>query len=260
MGAIEWTEKTWNPTVGCSIVSTECRECYAMKMAHRLAAMGQEKYRDLTEVVNGNVVWNGTVRLDRKALEIPYETKKPTLWFVNSMSDLFHESLSRDDICSVWSVMVVCDRHRYQVLTKRPHKMRDFVNGWIGHMRSGSLRPIENIWLGTSVGYFQAKNRITELRETNAAVRFLSCEPLLGDLGTLDLSGISWVIVGGESGPHARTMDIEWARSIVRQCKEQSVKVFVKQLGRNPYLYKHAKGGDMNEWPEDLRIREFPAH
>jgi protein gp37 len=217
MSAIEWTKKTWNPTVGCSIVSAECRECYAMKMAHRLAAMGQDKYKGLTHVINGKVVWNGIVRLDRDSLELPYETKKPTLWFVNSMSDLFHETLSHDDICAVWSVMVVCDRHRYQVLTKRPDIMRDFVNGWIGHMRSGSLAPVANVWLGTSVGYRPAKHRIQELRDTNAAVRFLSCEPLIEDLGELDLSGIHWVIVGGESGPNARMCRAEWIQNVVDQ-------------------------------------------
>lgn len=292
MAKIQWTEKTWNPLAGCSIVSTECRECYAMKLAHRLAKMGQEKYQGLTEVRNGHVVWNGTVRLDRDALNIPYGRKKPTLYFVNSMSDMFHESLSHDDICSIWSVMVVCDRHRYQVLTKRPARMREFVNGWIQHMRAGSLAPVENVWLGTSVGYRLAKPRIDELRETNAAIRFLSLEPLLEDLGELDLRGIRWVIVGGESGPDCRPCNASWIRSIVHQCIDQHVAVFVKQLGKRPFdsdygagtfapedkrsiaiakelhmdhigfnliLPRDAKGGDILEFPKDLQVREYPA-
>lgn len=282
MSAIEWTEKTWNPTVGCSIVSTECRECYAMKMAHRLAAMKQDKYKGLTEIVNGNVVWNGTVRLDESSLPLPLRTAKRTIWFVNSMSDLFHQLLPFGDVDKVFAVMQHSQArgHIFQVLTKRADLMALYFrrpnlyemlmaeidkvrHQWGGleiHGFSDPARiPLPHVWLGTSVGYMPAKERIDHLRAVPAKVRFLSCEPLLSDLGTLNLEGIHWVIIGGESGPHARTMDIEWARNIVRQCKEQGVKVFVKQLGRNFSLYKHAKGGDMAEWPEDLRIREMPA-
>lgn len=271
MSAIEWTEKTWNPTVGCSIVSTECRECYAMKMAHRLAAMGQEKYQDLTEVVNGNVVWNGTVRLDPDALGIPLQFKRRKVFFVNSMSDLFHESLSYEDIERVFDVMLQGNQHIYQILTKRPERMKAFVDRFL----YPALLPnvLEMMWLGTSVGYKPAKDRIEHLRNTQAVTRFLSCEPLLEDLGELDLSGIDWVIVGGESGPKARMCRVEWVMRIVEQCRQQNVKVFVKQLGAYAVLdsrydqtisgatraLKHSKGGDMDEWPEELRIREFPA-
>jgi protein gp37 len=289
--SIEWTQATWNPTVGCSLKSPECFNCYAMLMAHRLAKMGQAKYQGLTRVIEngkhkGKIVWNGTVRLDRDSLDIPHDRKKPTLYFTDSMSDLFHAQLSDSDISEVWSTMVVTDdRHRYQVLTKCAERMRDFVNGWINHMRAATKEPVRNIWLGVSCGYKPAKKRIDALRETNAAVRFLSCEPLIEDLGELDLSGIHWVIAGGESGPRARPCNIEWIRNIVRQCRQQKVPVFVKQLGAKPYLHKaesvhiekpgmkfsmqsleinstfklkDPKGGDMSEWPKDLQVREYP--
>lgn len=281
---IEWTEATWNPLAGCSLVSPECLNCYAMLMAHRLAKMGQAKYQGLTRTVEhgsnkGKVVWTGKVRLDQASLDIPLSRKKPTLYFVNSMSDMFHESLTQDEICQIWTQMVVADWHTYQVLTKRPEIARDFVNGWIAHMRAASLAPVKHIWLGTSVGYKPAKKRIDALRETNAAVRFLSCEPLIEDLGELDLRGIHWAIVGGESGPGCRVTRLEWIRSIVQQCKEQNVPVFVKQLGSKPFsvpdricypkckeprpngFYKflvHGKGGDIKEFPKDLQVREYP--
>ena len=254
---IEWTDATWNPTVGCSIVSPECLNCYAMLMAHRLANIGQEKYQGLTQIVQqgsnkGKPVWNGMVRLDRDSLDIPMKRKKPTLYFVNSMSDLFHESLSHDDICQVWSQMVVADWHTYQVLTKRPHVAKQFVNAWIAHMRAESMAPVKNIWLGTSVGVKAAKRRIDFLRETNAAVRFLSCEPLLEDLGELDLTGIHWVIVGGESGPNARPMHPDWARSVRDQCKAAGVPFFFKQwgewLGTSPFDKKPEADVRRHEW------------
>lgn len=289
--AIEWTEATWNPTVGCSLKSPECFNCYAMLMAHRLGLMGQKKYQGLTRIIEngkhkGKIVWNGIVRLDVDSLMIPHERTKPTLYFTDSMSDLFHAQLSNSDISQVWSTMVVTDdRHRYQVLTKCPERMRDFVNGWINHMRAESKAPVNNIWLGVSCGYKPAKKRIEYLRETNAAVRFLSCEPLIEDLGNLDLRGIHWVIVGGESGPKARPCNIEWIRNIVSQCQRAHIPVFVKQLGSKPFFHKQEsvnidkpgfkfsmqsleinssfklndrKGGDMSEWPTDLQVREYP--
>lgn len=297
--AIQWCEQTWNPVVGCSIVSTECKRCYAMKMAQRLELMGQKKYEGLTKIVSTqldgkttkNVVWNGVVRLDREALNVPMNRKKPTMYFVNSMSDWAHESLSHSDMSEVYCAAIVADWHTYQFLTKRADRQRDYVNAYIHHMRAATLEPPKHIWLGTSVGIRQSRARIDQLRETIAAVRFLSCEPLLEDLGVLDLAGIHWVIVGGESGPGARPCDLAWIRSIVRQCREHGVSVFVKQIGSAPIdseyksgtfapedrrsiaiasqlgqshisfnllLPKHHKGGDMNEWPEDLRIREYP--
>jgi protein gp37 len=265
MSKIEWTGRTWNPLAGCSIVSTECKNCYAMRMAGRLEAMGQAKYAGLTQIVNGNTVWNGTVRLDREALNIPHDRKKPTTYFVNSMSDMFHESLSHEEICAVWSVMVVVDRHTYQCLTKRAERMKEFVNGWIRHMRDVTLRPVENIHLGVSVGYKLAKPRIDHLRDTIAAIRFLSCEPLLEDLGELNLEGIHWVIVGGESGPGARPFDLQWGHNIVEQCRKANVPVFVKQVGAKPtynglpVIGCGRKGGDPATWPEFLRFREFPV-
>jgi len=260
---IEWTEATWNPTVGCSIVSPECLNCYAMLMAHRLANIGQEKYQGLTQIVQqgsnkGKPIWNGVVRLNRESLDIPLKRKKPTLYFVNSMSDLFHESLPQDDICQVWSQMVVADWHTYQVLTKRPHVMKQFVNSWIKHMRAESNAPVKNIWLGTSVGVKAAKKRIDFLRETNSAVRFLSCEPLLEDLGEVNLDGIHWVIAGSESGPGARPADIGWFRNLRDQCVAAGVPFFLKQFAKGGKKIPTPKldGIQWTQYPEPLSSRE----
>ena len=285
MSTIQWTQETWNPVAGCSIVSTECKNCYAMRQAHRLAKMGQEeKYGGLTEKVNGHVVWNGRVKPAPQELDKPLQWRKPRMIFVNSMSDLFHADLPTSYIAEVFEVMLNAHWHTYQVLTKRPQRMQEFMDQFGDDCGTG-----EHIWLGTSVGYGVAKERIEYLRRTTAAIRFLSCEPLLEDLGELDLSGIHWVIIGGESGPGARPFDLNWARNIIRQCREQNVKVFVKQLGtvpmepeeqwrgrvvmrllsaKNhkrmpegfvPLKYQDRKAGEPAEWPEDLRIREFPA-
>lgn len=404
---IEWTEKTWNPVVGCTPVSPGCLNCYAATMAHRLEAMGQAAYVGLTVMKDSvrsgaastekrrirpaesqglnkcsdgqarspsrtsdgvagrrstsRAAFNGTVRLLENRLTDPLSWRKPTMAFVDSMSDLFHESVPFEFIDRVFAVMALTPRHTYQVLTKRPERMAAYlasfdddteVDGSAGMYRLGTAAgklldgawiwedgkrhrkaiehfiadthdhddedyeaqevpwPLPNVWLGASVeDQVRADERIPHLIRCPAAVRFLSCEPLLGPV---DLSGffggpyvglpgdkvhpsynfgVDWIIVGGESGGNARPCNVAWIRSVVDQCKGAGVPVFVKQLGARPFCGcgcgvgpartehlvslkpQHAacgksglevpirdrKGGDPAEWPEDLRVREFPS-
>jgi len=353
---IQWTDATWNPVVGCSLVSPGCTNCYAMQMAGRLEAMGRPTYSGLAKKANGRTVWTGKVRTLPDRLQEPLKWKKPRRVFVNSMSDLFHPDVPFEFIDQVFAVMALTPQHTYQVLTKRPERMAEYltrrvedddgwlvgsgaaegVNGvidswaegnceWLNKMNVwsedeglliarnipdyfGSPLLLPNVWLGTSVeDQERADERIPHLLKCPAAVRFLSVEPLLGDL---DLSaffggqyvglpgdkvhpnynfGIDWVIVGGESGHNARVCNVEWIRSIVRRCKAAGVAVFVKQLGAAPYRcagnhdpspvnpsrvdcggecgygcdklsLRDRKGGDPEEWPDDLRVREVPNH
>ena len=219
---IEWTDSTWNPVAGCKVVSPGCTNCYAMRMAARLSVMGQDKYRGLTRRSGRRYVWNGKIRLDYKSLEIPIRWRKPRLIFVNSMSDLFHDDVPDSFISEVWSTMARAKRHTFQILTKRPERMREFTT---------QLDLLPNVWLGTSVETSHYLWRIRELRATRAIVRFASFEPLLGPIYGADLAGINWVIVGGESGPGARPMESRWVRSIREQCEEQDVAFFFKQWG-----------------------------
>lgn len=220
--SIEWTEATWNPIAGCSIVSPGCKNCYAMRMAHRLNAMGQPKYSGLTRITGGRPKWNGRLRLDYQALELPHTWKTGRTIFVNSMSDLFHEDVPFRFIQSVFSVMQSTPRHTYQVLTKRSERLRRL---------SAKLEWPSNVWMGVSVEDRCYIKRIDELRSTRAAVKFLSLEPLLSDLGELDLSCIDWVIAGGESGPGARPIEAAWVRSIRDQCSKAGVAFHFKQWG-----------------------------
>jgi protein gp37 len=333
---IEWTDTTWNPIVGCSKISPGCANCYAATMAKRLAAMGQKQYAGLTDE-RGN--WTGKVNFVESSLNHPLHWRKPRRVFVCSMSDLFHESVPFEWIDRVFAVMAMCPQHQFQVLTKRPERMAEYLNGiesddgllnaCDGGYRLGSAAgclldairhcgnkaihefiddthgvqeddfgndreikdrrwPLPNVWLGTSVeNQEQADARIPHLLRCPAAVRWLSCEPLLGPI---DLSaffggeymaldgaqpnynfGISWVVIGGESGHGARPCDIQWIRDIVLQCGVTDVPVFVKQLGAEPRetqvgrtgrwslrTLADPKGGRMDEWPEDLRVREWP--
>lgn len=335
---IEWTDATWSPVVGCTPVSPGCKNCYAATFAARGL---HEKYVGLTVRRKGEngrtrAVFNGTVRCLPDQLTIPLQWRKPRRIFVCSMSDLFHKSVPFEFIDRVFAVMALCPQHTFQVLTKRPERMAEYLLArrevtWLSPGEAGSRRqmescqqivqinsngmlykgsggrrleraysscdewPLPNVWLGTSVeDQTNADTRIPHLLRCPAAVRFLSCEPLLGPL---DLSaffggpyvglpgdkvhenynfGINWVIVGGESGA-ARPCDVAWIRSIVKQCKAASVPVFVKQLGAWPvempmrwipddggeavsrwYKPSDRKGGDPSEWPEDLRVREMP--
>jgi protein gp37 len=208
---IEWTESTWNPVTGCSKISPGCKNCYAERMAKRLHAMGQPNYRNGFEVTT-----------QPHALELPLTWKKPQTIFVNSMSDLFHEDVSEDFILKVFETMNKADWHRYQILTKRSDRM---------FAMNETLPHSEHIWLGVTVESVDYKNRIDDLIKMNCKIKFISCEPLLGSLGELNLKGIDWVIVGGESGPGARPIKEDWILEIKEQCDEQEVPFFFKQWG-----------------------------
>lgn len=229
--AIEWTESTWNPVVGCTKVSTGCLNCYAERMARRLAAMARSAKKrgddpgrswNYTKVVDRRGGWNGKVHLDRDALEDPFRWKSRRTVFVNSMSDLFHEGVPLDFIRRAFAVMAACPQHTFQILTKRPHTAARY---------SKRLQWSPNIWMGSTLENEEAVTRIEHLRHTGAAVRFLSLEPLLGPLPRLRLDSIDWVIVGGESGPGARPMLKEWVTDIRDQCLAQGIAFFFKQWG-----------------------------
>jgi protein gp37 len=221
---IEWTDATWNPVAGCSIVSAGCTHCYAMEMARRLEAMEVAKYAGLTRRSGGRTLWNGVVREDESALAIPHRWRKARKIFVNSMSDLFHERVSNAFILKVWQVMRDTPRHHYQILTKRPERMAAVVSTLVNDV-------LPNVWLGTSIENAEVVERIDHLRAVPAAIRFLSFEPLIGPVGDVDLSGIHWAIVGGESGHSARPIREEWIDEIHAQCEEHETAFFFKQWG-----------------------------
>lgn len=304
--AIEWTERTWNPVLGCSLVSPGCVNCYAMRQAHRMSGPGK-RYEGFTKLGPRGPIWTGGVAVDWRRLEEPIHRRTPSVYFVNSMSDLFHEGLTDDEIASLFITMERSPQHTFQVLTKRAARMRQWVNNY------GAIRlknwPLPNVWLGVSAeDQTRLDGRVPELLATSAAVRFVSAEPLLGPL---DLDGdwvsgqgflrgwhtepvhghhgpggecidcpvaeqvqnprLDWVIVGGESGPYARGMDVAWARDVVHQCRSAQVACFVKQMGADSFdsdrtangasellRLRDRKGGDPAEWPKDLRVREMP--
>lgn len=221
---IEWTDVTWNPVAGCSIESAGCSNCYAMRMAARLAAMGSSKYAGLTRKSGGRVVWTGKVALDVRALSAPYKWRKPRKVFVNSMSDLFHPNVSDEFIASVWRVMVETPQHTYQVLTKRPKRMRELVS-------RPSFASAPNIWIGTSVENAALLHRIEDLRAIPGFIRFISFEPLIGPVGEVNLKEIDWAIVGGESGPRSRPMEQAWVQQIEDRCRIYGTAFFFKQWG-----------------------------
>ena len=221
---IEWTDATWNPVAGCSLQSAGCTHCYAMQMARRLEAMGIKKYKGLTRHSGGRTRWTGDVRLDESALDIPLRWRTPRKIFVNSMSDLFHEKVPQSFVRKVWTITQRTPRHHYQILTKRPDRMADIVEQMPGS-------PLANVWLGTSVENCNVVDRINDLKRAPAAIRFLSFEPLIGPVGRIDLDGIHWAIVGGESGPRARPIKEAWIDEIYEQCGDQSVAFFFKQWG-----------------------------
>lgn len=208
---IEWTEVTWNPTTGCTKVSQGCKICYAEPMSKRLRAMGQEKYKDAFKV-----------RIHPSELERPKKWRKPRVVFVNSMSDLFHEEIPLDFIKKVFETMNSTPRHTYQILTKRAERLAQV---------SAELKWTDNIWMGVSVENSGVENRIDELKKCGAKIKFLSCEPLLGPLSNLNLKGIDWVIVGGESGAKARPIKKEWIIDLKEQCEKSKTAFFFKQWG-----------------------------
>lgn len=229
--SIEWTHSTWNPVVGCTMVSAGCANCYAERMARRLAAMAAAaagrgaspgRTGNYLPVINARGRWSGKLFLDWNALDDPLRWRKPRRVFVNSMSDLFHEDVPLDFIQRLFEVMNRCRQHEFQVLTKRPH---------IAAKLSKALTWTPNIWLGASVENTAVLHRIEFLRQTGAAIKFLSLEPLLGPLTHLPLAGLDWVIVGGESGPGARPLRPEWVRQIRNQCVTAGVPFFFKQWG-----------------------------
>lgn len=209
--SIEWTESTWNPVTGCTKISPGCKYCYAERMANRLQAMGQPNY------VNGF-----ELALHEQVLKLPLQWKKPQTIFVNSMSDLFHKEIPVEFVLRVFEVMTRADWHQYQILTKRSDRLLELdpILQWAPH-----------IWVGVSVENQDYTFRIDHLRETGAKIKFLSLEPLLGPLHGLNLKGIDWVIVGGESGPGARPMSLSWVVDIRNQCQAAKVPFFFKQWG-----------------------------
>jgi len=266
---IEWTGKTWNPTTGCDQISPGCDNCYALGMARRLKAMGQAKYQNDGDSRTSGPGFGLTVHLE--ALAIPLRRRKPETWFVNSMSDLFHARVPAGFVGGVWNAMALTPWHTYQILTKRPERARRILagweaNGWLWRKEDmiwcGPIPgPLPNVHLGTSIELDRYCRRADDLRGTPAAVRFLSLEPLLGPLPSLDLAGIDWVIIGGESGPGSRPLDLTWVRDLIARCRAAGSAVFVKQLG-SWWARENGgndKGGDWSLWPEDLRIRELPV-
>jgi len=208
---IEWTDATWNPSTGCNKVTSGCKNCYAETMAKRLQAMGTPGYENGFEF---------TIMPDR--LDIPKKIKKPTKFFVNSMSDLFHENMPFEFLDKVFQTIEQTSIHQYQILTKRESILEEYFK---------TRKVPKNVWLGVTVENSKTKNRIDALRNIDAEIRFLSIEPLIGSVGKLNLENIHWVIVGGESGHKARPMKPEWAIDIQRQCDEQGVAFFFKQWG-----------------------------
>lgn len=291
MTGIQWTDETWNPTTGCDRVSPGCDNCYALTLAKRLKGMGSAKYQHDGDPRTSGPGFGVSVHPD--TLDEPLGWRKPRRVFVNSMSDLFHDDVPDEFIAQVFAVMAATPQHTYQVLTKRHGRMRSLLNSGefsMVQVRDEAIEglglpgipwPLPNVWLGVSVeDQKRADLRIPALLDTPAAVRFLSCEPLLGqvdlenvgphrfrvldaaDMGHENGLGwqpgplIDWVIVGGESGPGARPMDVAWARTLVEQCAAAGVSCFVKQLGK--VWAGGGKGGDPDAWPEDLRVREYP--
>lgn len=317
---IEWTDATWNPIRGCTRVSEGCRNCYAEGVARRFNGVGLA-YEGLINITTG--AWNGNIRFVEPHLLDPLKWKEPRRIFVNSMSDLFHENVTDEMRDKIFAVMAMAPQHAFQILTKRPERMLKYFRSfkgkgaekrgfdtcaWVGENIKNApmgfpadlaLIPLglPNVWLGVSVeNQKEANKRIPLLMQTPAAVRFLSCEPLLGALDLTRIMreeedegwifcdnvlqgfrankcgghtdkrwAIDWVIAGGESGPKARPCDIQWIRHLVSQCESQHVPIFVKQLGSNPSGLSegwelHSRKGDVMEaWPEDLfHKREFP--
>jgi protein gp37 len=222
--SIEWTDATWNPVAGCTVLTAGCTNCYAMRMAARLEAMGTRKYRGLTRKSGRRAVWTGRIRLDHASLGTPRTWSKPRKVFVNSMSDLFHEAVPVQFIARVWEVMKDTPRHTYQILTKRPERMAQVL-------AQKSFEVLPNVWLGTSVEDERVLDRLDAIRRVPAAIRFVSLEPLIGSVAQGDLTGIDWAIVGGESGPRAREMNPEWVDEIEAMCRRSGTAFFFKQWG-----------------------------
>jgi protein gp37 len=228
---IEWTEMTWNPVTGCVKISQGCKHCYAERMAKRLQAMGSVRYAN-----------RFVPTLHEDLLDAPIRWKRPRVIFVNSMSDLFQEAVPLGFIQRAFATMVACPQHTFQILTKRSERLRALAR---------NLPWPPNVWMGVSVEDARVIGRVRDLQAVPAAIRFLSCEPLIGPLHDLPLAGIHWVIVGGESGPKARSMDRAWVKSIFRQCRDAEVPFFFKQWGgaRKDLTGRRLYGRTFDEMP-----------
>lgn len=246
---IEWTDVTWNPVAGCSIASAGCSNCYAMRMAARLQAMGHEKYRGTTRKSGGRFVWTGKVNIDRSGLVAPLEWRKPKRIFVNSMSDLFHQDVPDSFIQNVWEVMTKCPQHHFQVLTKRPDRMAAMF-------ADGVLWVLPNVWVGTSVENAEVAGRVGYLTLIKDSTLFVSFEPLIGKIEDIDLRGVHWAIVGGESGPRSRAMEEAWVERLYEICRRDDVAFFFKQWGgRNKKITgRELHGRTYDEYPIELGI------
>jgi protein gp37 len=273
--SIEWTHRdgskgvTWNPTTGCDRISAGCDNCYALTLAKRLKAMGAAKYQNDGDPRTSGPGFAVTVHPD--TLTEPLRWRDPRTVFVNSMSDLFHARVPREFIAQVWVTMARTQRHTYQILTKRPERMARIVgdefDGGCALLDETTNEadalalydewPLPNVWLGTSIELDKHAGRADALRQTAAAVRFISAEPLLGPLPSLDLTGIDWLIIGGESGPGARPMELDWVYDLIGKARAAGTAIFVKQLGK--VWAGSGKGGDWSLWPEVLRLREYPT-
>ena len=245
ISSIEWTDATWNPTTGCTKISQGCKECYAAVLSKRLKAMGQIKYRNDFEFTE-----------HPQAVELPLKWKKPRRIFVNSMSDLFHEKARMEYIGACFDVMVRASQHVYQVLTKRPSYMAEFAD----HFEKfyGYTMP-QHIWMGTSIENNDTVHRIDSLRTVKAKIRFISFEPLLEKLDAVNLTGIDWAIIGGESGANFRPVREEWISTLIEQCEEQHVPVFFKQWGgiRPTSGGRTINGRTYSEYPV---LKDDPRH
>lgn len=281
MSNIQWTDETYNPIVGCSRISAGCKNCYAAEAAKSARLQQFSQYQKVKD-------WDGVTEFVESQLLKPLSWKKPKKVFVCSMADLFHESVPFEWIDQVFAVATIVPQHTLQILTKRPQRMLEYfldyrcdtaprwveIQGTKQVVDLGQSLPLPNVWLGVSVENQQAaRDRIPLLLQTPAAKRFLSCEPLLESIDLMpffvkEFASIDWVICGGESGTNARPCHLDWLRSLVRQCNETNTKVLVKQLGSYvtdkatlPGLRRHfrdRKGGNIEEFPEDLKVREFP--
>jgi protein gp37 len=246
---IEWTEATWNPIAGCTVLSPGCTNCYAMRMAARLQAMGMTKYAGTTRKSGKRHVWTGHVNIDEKALAAPIGWKRPQRIFVNSMSDLFQSELDESFVRKIWKVMERASWHSFQVLTKRPDRM-------LALLSKPQFPLLTNVWLGTSVESEDYLDRIDLLRRVPARIRFVSFEPLLGPIVEPDLTDIHWAIVGGESGPRARPMQEWWVEELREACERQDVAFFFKQWGgkRKKRSGRLLGGRTYDEYPRIQRM------
>ena len=236
--SIEWTNATWNPTTGCTKISSGCKNCYAERLSPKLQRWGIKKYRNNFKFTQHDA-----------DLELPLKWTKPKKIFVNSMSDLFHEEAQMEFIEKCFMTMVAADHHIYQILTKRPHKMAEFSK--LFYDLFGFTIP-SHIWLGTSIEDNNTTHRIDELRKVKGYTRFISFEPLLEKLHKINLKNIDWAIIGGESGPNYRRVEEEWVWDLIKQCKKQKVKVFFKQWGgpRPKSGGREIRGRTFDEFPK----------